>query len=384
MAIKHPKLKAMQSARLAAGPTPPREFRIFRAGWNDTYKGKYLFDEEAANLVMASFREHGVDRPIDLEHLSIDEEAKHYDPDARGWLKLAVRNGELWAVDVKWTPDGDRRLRACTQRYISPFFDYDPKTRRVQSLYNVAICAIPATKDMPALVAASARSKLELVALSIEANDMEFKKLLAALGLKDDASLEDALAAIKALQEEDGGGEGEGGDEVPAKAKDDGDDEEEEKPVKTKDEPADDDEESEKEMAGLTPKMRGRFMAMSSNVTALTKRLEKIEKTQTVSEVDKLISDNTDKVPLHMESFLRSQAKKHGVEVVHEFLKNAISTPRAKTPPKEAGKGAQAALTLTKEEKEIAKLSNISEADQLKFKQARLAKDLARSGQQAD
>ncbi len=369
----------------------PTEFRIFCEGWNDTYKGKFLFDEEAALCVMAEYEAHGVDRPVDLEHLSIDDEAPHYDPDARGWFKLEVRDGELWAVDVKWTPDGQRRLEQATQRYISPFFAFDKKSRRVQSLYNVAICAIPATKDMPALVAASARSKLELAALSIEADDMEYKKVLAALGLGDDASLEDALSAIKAFQEEDGEGKEQMGklrkmlslgDDAPfedleaaLKKLSGGDDE----PEPKKDDS--DDDKEDKELAGLSAKMRGRFMALSSNVSALMKRLEKIEKTQTVNEVDKLIADNTDKVPLHMEPFLRSQVKKYGIEVAHEFLKNAISQPRAKTPPKDPVKGTEA-LKLTKEEKELAKLSGISEEDQLKYKKSRVEKDNKRAGLQ--
>lgn len=394
----HPHISAMERAKLSAGPTPPSEFRIFTAGWTDTYKGKFLFDDEAAVLVMAAFREHGVQRPIDLEHLSIDDEAPHYDPDARGWFDLEVRNGELWAVNVKWTPDGERRLRQCIQRYISPFFDFDKKTRRVQSLYNVAICAIPATKDMPALVAASARSKLELVALSIEANDMEYKKILSALGLGDDASLEDALGAIKAFQEDDGGGNKEEGAKLRKMLKlgDDapfedveaalkklniggGDDPEREpgEPEKTNDDPEKDKE--EKEMASLTPKMRGKFLALQVNVEKLSGTVATLVKKQTKNEVETLISENTDKVPLHMEAFLRKQP----VEVVQEFLKHAISTPRPKQAPK-VQSGNDAEVTLTKDEKELAKLSNIPEADQLKFKKERIAKDRARAGGQAD
>jgi phage I-like protein len=384
---------------------PPKEFRIFKSGWNPTYKGDFLFDGEAALAVMAEFEEHGVDRPIDLEHLSIEQESNAYDPNARGWFKLEVRNGELWAVDVKWTPDGVKRLTQATQRYISPFFGFDKKTRRVQSLYNVAICAIPATKDMPALVAASKRNNIELAALSIEADDMEMKKILSALGLGEDATYEDALGAIKAFQEDDGegkeqmkklrkmlkladdspfedmesalkklaigGGDEDSGDSDPKRV--------------VEEETSDDLNEDDKELAGLSAKMRGRFMALSSNVSSLTKRLEKIEKTQTVNEVDKLIAENTEKVPLHMESYLRAQGKKYGIEVVHEFLKHSISAPRAKAPPKQIGGGNSIeALKLTKEEKELAKLSGVSEKQQLEFKKARAEKDRERSGQQAD
>lgn len=359
------------TAMLSAGIEPPKEFRIFKAGWNHTLKGDFLFDEEAAAMVMAAYHEHGVDRPIDLEHFSIpDDNDTVKDPDARGWFKLEVRNGELWAVDVSWTPDGDKRLRNRTQRYISPFFGFDKKTRRVVSLYNVAICAIPATKDMPALVAASARCNRELAALSIEADDMnEFKKVLAALGLGDDASLEDALNAIKAYQE--------AGEKKDAKAKDDADEGDDKDKGEEKN--SDDTKDDKDDVEGLTPKLRGMFLALTSNVEKLTKEVKTLKGKQTKSEVEQLISENIDKVPLHMEPFLKSQP----LEVVTEFLKHAIPTPRAKTPPKDPTKGTEV-VTLTADEKKLAELSGITEEKQLEYKKLRLAADRKRSGQQAD
>src|ERR1700690_4451425 len=110
---------------------PPKEFRMFKAGWNSTKKGKFLFDDEAARYVKAQYKTHGVDRPIDLEHMSIDSEAKNWDPDARGWFQMEMRDGELWAVNVRWTPDGAARLKNGTQRYLSPCFAFDKETKRI-------------------------------------------------------------------------------------------------------------------------------------------------------------------------------------------------------------------------------------------------------------
>jgi phage I-like protein len=141
------------------GDAPPSEFRLFKAGINETTKGEFLFDEKAAELVKASAAERGqVDYPIDLEHLSLDQESRGFDPDARGWFKLAVRNGELWAVDVRWTPDGARRLSEKTQRYVSPAFFTDDDNR-ITEIVNVALVAMPATHNTPALVAANRRPK---------------------------------------------------------------------------------------------------------------------------------------------------------------------------------------------------------------------------------
>jgi phage I-like protein len=143
---------------IAAGAMP-REFRIFAAGVNESTKGPAIFDEKAAEAVMAAYAREGVDLMIDLEHHALDADARARAdaPDARGWFKLEVRSGELWAVDVSWTPDGERRLSERTQRYISPAFEYDKTTGRVMRLLNVALVAMPATYSALPLVAASKR-----------------------------------------------------------------------------------------------------------------------------------------------------------------------------------------------------------------------------------
>lgn len=165
----------------------PTEFRIFRAGQNATSKGTFLFDDVAAKSVMADYAQHAVDLMIDLEHLSLDEGARHFSPDARGWFKLELRSGELWAVDVRWTPDGETRLREKRQRYISPAFQVEKKSGRVLRLLNVAITAMPATHAISPLVAASKGDRMEAI--------------IAALGLAPGATEDEVIAAIKALQD---------------------------------------------------------------------------------------------------------------------------------------------------------------------------------------
>jgi phage I-like protein len=133
----------------------PTEFRIFAAGVNDSTKGPALFDADAARNVIETYKREGVDLMIDLNHESIDMPIRPDSGDARGWCQLELRNGELWAVNVRWTPDGARRLSEGTQKYISPVFTYDAKTGRVRSVLNVALVAMPATYNAQPLVAAS-------------------------------------------------------------------------------------------------------------------------------------------------------------------------------------------------------------------------------------
>lgn len=350
---------------------PPKEFRIFKRGWNSTQKGDFLFDDEAAKLVMDAYEKHGIERAIDLEHLSIDQESKAYDPDARGWFKLSVRDGELWAIDVRWTEDGDKRLRAATQRYISPFFAYGEKSRRVQSLHNVAIVATPATDEMPALVAASMRAGKKFATLSIEAVNMEaLKKIFAALGLGEDASVEDALAAIKALSE--GGEDGDEGDKGGAllskmcKALGLADDATEDDVMKKLGADKGDDKDKDEEKAG-------ELAALRSNNKQLQERLSTLEKESGESKVERLVNANPNKIPLHMEAFLKSQP----IGVVTAYLKHAIEVPReAKQPPKQEGGGDNGGeIKLTKDEIRIAKLADQKPEDVLKFKKERAQKE---------
>lgn len=140
------------------GDAPPTEFRIYKRGWNETTKGNLLFDDAAAKAVMGQYAKEGVDLIVDLNHDSMNEKAlasRADASDARAWFKLELRAGELWAVQARWTPDGARRLAEKTQRYISPVSHYDVKTKRIQYLANVALCAMPATLHAAPLVAAA-------------------------------------------------------------------------------------------------------------------------------------------------------------------------------------------------------------------------------------
>lgn len=145
---------------------------MFAAGRNETQRGDFIFDALAASAVMAAYRKRGTRVMIDLEHLALDTESPHFDPDARGWCDLEVREGELWAVNVTWTADGATRIKDRRQIYVSPAFLTD-KDRRVVEIHNVAICAMPATHAPQQLIAASAafnRLKLhtlQLITLSL-------------------------------------------------------------------------------------------------------------------------------------------------------------------------------------------------------------------------
>ena len=189
------------------GDTPPSEFRIFAAGANETVKGTFVFDEAAAQSVMAEYEAHGIDLPLDYDHAML---GGGNDPalsgKAAGWFGLEVRNGELWAVNVRWTEPAAAALSRKEWRFMSPAFQADEKGH-VRSLLNVAITNLPATRRLEPLMAAS------VTALGVNAMDPEIAKK--ALDLIANGDADGALALLKdVLAAAAGGGGGE--TEAPA------------------------------------------------------------------------------------------------------------------------------------------------------------------------
>jgi phage I-like protein len=159
------------------GSGPPTEFRIFAKGTfrslnEDTGRADYQFTDASAKSVIAKAVKKGTDFFIDYEHQSVNTQGR---APAAAYFKLALRNGELWAVDIEWTATGAADLTSGTDangkrtpphyRYFSPVFTYDTKTGIISELINLALTNMPATRDMQP-IAASYRPRPPLGTLS--------------------------------------------------------------------------------------------------------------------------------------------------------------------------------------------------------------------------
>ena len=205
--------KLVTLTAIDAGSTddPPREICLLRAGVNGSTQGDAIFDAEAAEQTVASWRVHSVGTKragmIDLEHLSLDPEAKHFDPDARAWYEIELRGGEAWLTDIDWTPDGDRRVRNKTQRFLSPAA-YQDEDGRIVEILNVALTALPSLHGAPQLIASRVHERLVTMAATDSAAQMPavlkalgldpkmIDKVAVALGLEAGASIEEIRAAL--------------------------------------------------------------------------------------------------------------------------------------------------------------------------------------------
>lgn len=316
----------------------PSEFRILRHGVNTTTKGDVLFDDTAAEKLMAAYTQHGVDVMIDLEHLSLDAGAQNFDPDARGWCKLAVRDGELWAVEVRWGKDGAERLGALRQRYVSPVLELD-EDRRAVAVINIALTALPATDNAQPLMAASRRRATRATRYTMtdeekkkeEMRARRLSKLRALMALPDDATADDVVAALEELPTADVL-------EIVLEAIAD-----------VADEVADDAPSDDADIAMAARKLAGAqaaplviarlsaLAATSGTASQQAARIAALEAREAARELDDAIRLNANRLDPSTEKSARALAARYGVDAAREFVaalpERAVTQPPAAAAP---------------------------------------------------
>jgi hypothetical protein len=184
----------------ASGP-PPTEFLIWKQGANATDKGTHLFTARSAQALLAQQEERGNLYSIDVDHLSLNEMAPPESRKAVGWHRLAVRDGELWAVDVEWTDTVRAGLEKDPPewRYFSPAYAVDKKTQEITGYVNTALTNNPATHNLNALA--------NRVGATAETEPMKFADVMAALMGDDEDKKQAAIKAMKAAFGEPDGDE---------------------------------------------------------------------------------------------------------------------------------------------------------------------------------
>lgn len=142
---------------------PPTEFRLFAAGTNHTDKGDFLFDDVAAEAVMAIYRQKGVPLMGDYEHQTLADPPIEAPASIKEFVPAIRRDAfdgpELWATAVKWTDRARAYLEAREYRMFSPAFRFESENGRITQLINVALTNNPATHGQEPLVAATAATE---------------------------------------------------------------------------------------------------------------------------------------------------------------------------------------------------------------------------------
>jgi phage I-like protein len=144
------------------------EFQLFPDGAFKAIDGRpkdakaYLMDKVQADLIIAAFNLKKTPLVVDYEHQTLLSKENGKPAPAAGWVNgLEWREGKgLYAVNVEWTEAAKTAIKANEYRYISPVFQYTPKSGAIIYLHNAALTNNPAIDGMETAVAHSLNFEL--------------------------------------------------------------------------------------------------------------------------------------------------------------------------------------------------------------------------------
>jgi phage I-like protein len=203
--------KTLAVAALAFELTPTgNTIQLFPAGKFRATDGRpsecahWLLNAELAQQVIAHLSSRKNKIVIDYEHQTLLTEQNGKPAPAAGWWlgsDTVWTESGMFAQNVEWTESAKKMIAQGEYRYISPVFAYDKNTGAVLQVLNAALTNNPALDGMNH-VALAAASRL-IVQASTEnptekkMNEELLKLLRKMLGLADDASEADVLAALQ-------------------------------------------------------------------------------------------------------------------------------------------------------------------------------------------
>lgn len=131
--------------------------RIMVIPWGEVQgkAGDFVCDEAAGAAMLAAFRKHGADLPIDYEHATVGGEFASPDgtAPAAGWIKsIDVVPGVGLFANVEWTRRGAEFVAEKEYRYLSPVVWVRLADRRAVVLHSVALTNKPAIAGMTPIV----------------------------------------------------------------------------------------------------------------------------------------------------------------------------------------------------------------------------------------
>lgn len=160
----------------------------------------WYIDAAVASAVIDRFKQKATPRVVDYEHQTLLKEENGQPAPAAGWFReLEWRDGQGLFGKVKLTARAAGYIANDEYLYFSPVFLYHPKTGDVLDVQMGALTNNPAIDDMQALSLRAAATFGLTFEEDTPVNPL-LKAILAALGLADTTSEEQAIAALSAHQ----------------------------------------------------------------------------------------------------------------------------------------------------------------------------------------
>lgn len=160
--------------------------------------GPWFMDAATAATLISRVQQRINDIAVDYEHQTLAAAQNGHPAPAAGWLKpenLEWREGQgLYVKSPEWTETAAAYLAKGEYKYLSPVFSYHKQTGQVLDLLHVGLTNNPAIDGMEDVLLAAAKS------LSQQPEEPVMEKLLKMLGLSAEASEDEAVAALTAIQ----------------------------------------------------------------------------------------------------------------------------------------------------------------------------------------
>ena len=166
---------------------PPEWIELMRRGPILARDGRRWRLDDPAAVVAASLRRAGAtDMVVDYEHQTAYARENGREAPAAGWIRGLRVAGDAIEARIEWTERALQRIAAREYRYYSPAFLHSRLARIVRVVTGAGLTNVPAL-DVPALASEGGDGLM----------DERLKRVLAALGLAEDAD-DDAVAAAVA------------------------------------------------------------------------------------------------------------------------------------------------------------------------------------------
>ncbi|MDY0212560.1 MAG: phage protease [Desulfuromonadaceae bacterium] len=176
---------------LTAGGSLPEQIVLLPAGENITGRDGRSWRNGSAQQVVEYLEQRGCDLVLDFEHATELKAPQGEQAPAAAWLNgFALQDGQVVAKVERWTPAGEKAVSQGEYRYISPVILYNKNTMEIKGISSVGLTNRP-NLHVPALNQQQPTTEVNML-----------KKLLAKLGLPEDATEEQALSAIATLKDD--------------------------------------------------------------------------------------------------------------------------------------------------------------------------------------
>ena len=186
---------APATSESAAPDAAPEWIELLPAGvfFGRDGRGPFRLDDPGAVIESTRALQMSAGLPIDYDHATDFGAPEGRPAPAAGWIReLADRAGALWGR-VEWTARAAESIVAREYRYVSPVFQFDPKTGAVTRLLRAGLTNNP-NLHLTAIAAA------QVAAAKDETMEFPIQELRELLDLDESASGADVIAKVRELR----------------------------------------------------------------------------------------------------------------------------------------------------------------------------------------